>query len=206
MFNNVVLAAGVNGANNNFGELAASSFAGYVYNDVNNDGVRGAGEAGIAGAKVTLTGTNDLGAGVSVTTTTAADGSYSFAGLRPGTYTITETSPAGYTDGKDTQGTPGTGTTGNDVFSSIALAGGVSGQNNDFGELLLKGSISIVTKTNGTDNDTGTGPERCGWFRLVTWTYIVTNTGNLALTAVVVSDDKAGAGAARRRHWQSARA
>ena len=41
-------------------------------------------------------------------------------GPAAGTYTITETQPAGYTDGKDTIGTPG-GTVGNDAFSNIVL-------------------------------------------------------------------------------------
>ena len=36
--------------------------------------------------------------------TTDASGFYSFAGLRPGNYTITETSPSGWIDGKDTIG------------------------------------------------------------------------------------------------------
>ena len=67
---------------------------------------------------------------MSTTTTTAADGSYSFGTLRPGTYTITETQPAGFLDGKDTIGTPG-GTTGNDVFSNIVLNEGVNGTNNN---------------------------------------------------------------------------
>src|SRR5260221_2122291 len=41
-----------------------------------------------------------------------------FTNLRPGTYTLTETQPAGFLDGKDMIGTPG-GTTANDVFSAI---------------------------------------------------------------------------------------
>jgi len=72
-----------------------SSISGFVYEDSGNDGVKGAGEAGIAGVTVKLTGTDDLGNPVSLTTTTAADGSYSFATLRPGTYTVVETQPAG---------------------------------------------------------------------------------------------------------------
>jgi uncharacterized repeat protein (TIGR01451 family) len=51
--------------------------------------------------------------------------------------------------------------------------------------------ISIVKKTNGTDNDTGTGPT-INVGSPVTWTYIVTNTGNVPLSNVAVVDDKAG--------------
>ena len=83
-------------------------------------------EAGIAGVTVTLSGSNDLGNIAPVTVQTSAAGVYSFLNLRPGTYAITETSPAGYFDGKDTVGTQG-GAVGNDAFNSIAISGGVSG-------------------------------------------------------------------------------
>src|SRR4029078_4764117 len=49
-------------------------------------------------------------------------------------------------------------------------------------------AINIVKLTNGTDNDTPTGPVvQVG--STVTWTYIVTNPGNLPLHDVVVPDD-----------------
>src|SRR5205085_1541427 len=83
-----------------------------------------------------------LGA-VSLTATTTAGGAYSFANLRPGTYVLTETQPAGYLDGKDTIGTPG-GTAGNDVFSNIVLATNVNGANNNFGELLPSSLAGFV--------------------------------------------------------------
>ena len=50
----------MNGTENNFGELKPASLTGFVFNDANNDGSR-AGDTGIPGATVTLTGTNDLG-------------------------------------------------------------------------------------------------------------------------------------------------
>src|SRR5205823_2145350 len=116
-FSAIALGAGVNGVNNNFGELLAASLAGNVYYDANNDGTFQGTESGIGSATVTLTGTDDLGGAVSLSTTTSGSGAYSFGGLRPGTYTLTETQPAGYLDGKDTLGTPG-GTTTNDKFSA----------------------------------------------------------------------------------------
>jgi hypothetical protein len=45
------------------------------------------------GVQVTLTGTNNMGQLVTRTTLTDATGAYSFAGLQPGTYTITEQPP-----------------------------------------------------------------------------------------------------------------
>ncbi len=135
-FTAIHLDAGVNGADNNFGELLPASLAGYVYVDINKNGVmNGPTEAGIAGVGITLTGTDDLGAGVSLAAATGADGAYAFMNLRPGTYTIAEAQPAAYADGQDQQGAPGTGTAGNDVFSNIVLRSGVNGTDNDFGEL-----------------------------------------------------------------------
>jgi hypothetical protein len=110
-----------------------SCLSGYVYVDCNSNGIKDNGERGIACVTIKLTGTNDLGQAVSLTTKTDASGKYVFANLRPGTYTLTEVQPKGFADGKDTIGTPG-GTTGNDVFSNINLLAGVKGVNNNFGE------------------------------------------------------------------------
>ena len=145
----ILLGAGVASVNNNFGELQPSSLSGFVYVDAGNDGVKGAGEAGIGGVTVTLTGTNDLGA-VSLTALTAADGSYSFANLRPGTYSVVETQPAGYLDGKDTAGSTG-GTVTNDAISTIALGAGVASVNNNFGELQPSSLSGFVYVDAGND-------------------------------------------------------
>jgi uncharacterized repeat protein (TIGR01451 family) len=53
-------------------------------------------------------------------------------------------------------------------------------------------SIDIEKATNGHDADTGPGPElEVG--QTVTWTYVVTNTGEAKLTNVTVTDDQEGA-------------
>ncbi len=129
-----LLAPGTDGVNNNFGELPPSSLAGFVYLDVGDDGVRGAGEPGIGGVTITLEGTDDLGNPVLETTATSADGSYAFTNLRPGTYEIRETQPFPYFDGKDTIGTPG-GSSANDRFFGVVLGAGINGVENNFGEL-----------------------------------------------------------------------
>jgi hypothetical protein len=49
----------------------------------------GADHKGVGGLTVVLTGVNDAGQTITLTTTTAADGSYTFAGLLPGTYNVT---------------------------------------------------------------------------------------------------------------------
>jgi hypothetical protein len=51
--------------------------------------------------------------------------------------------------------------------------------------------IDVEKLTNGEDADTPTGPVvEVG--STVTWTYVVTNTGNVALTGVTITDDKLG--------------
>lgn len=145
VFSAISLPAGGQGVKYDFGEILPSTLSGYVYQDTSaagrNDGIKQADELPIPGTIVTLTGSDDLG---SVFRQTMADatGLYSFTGLRPGTYTLTETQPSGFTDGKDTIGVQG-GTTGNDVFSGIVLPPNTNGYNNNFGE--LKGGIKVVT-------------------------------------------------------------
>ncbi len=164
MFLSIKLDAGVNGVENNFGEILASSIAGFVYHDANDDGLFQNTENPIPGTRVTLTGTDDLGNAVNLFTDTLADGSYYFGNLRPGDYKLTETQPAAYLDGKDTIGTPG-GTTTNDMFSNIVLPAGFDGVQNNFGEVLPpppKGSIGgkkflDVTGNGLTSDDTGFG-------------------------------------------------
>jgi hypothetical protein len=139
----IVLDAGVDGRENNFGELVPSSLCGFVYLDTNSNGLNDAGESGIGGVNVTVTGSDDTGVVLTLPVTTGADGAYCAANLRPGTYAIIEAQPSGYLDGLDRQGTPGTGVVANDAFTGIALNPGVDGRDNNFGErLAATGSIS----------------------------------------------------------------
>ncbi|MHC4176609.1 MAG: Ig-like domain-containing protein, partial [Planctomycetota bacterium] len=112
-----------------------SSLSGNVYIDTNGDGLYGSGERGIGGVEVTLTGVDMFGAPVSLATTTPGDGSYSFADLVPGDYTIHSGQPAFMLDGVDRIGTQGGNDSVNDQLSvSIHGIGGVVGQRNYFGE------------------------------------------------------------------------
>ena len=105
----IPLAAGIDATANNFGELLSVGLSGAVFADLANDGVQQLpNDLGLAGVTLDLTGTDDLGAAVSATTSTAADGTYSFTGLRPGVYTVTEpTQPAGTVNGITTAGSTG---------------------------------------------------------------------------------------------------
>ena len=75
-----------------FGLVAPASIGDHVWDDVNANGSDD-GEPGIANVTVILTDAN----GVEVArTTTDANGNYRFAGLIPGTYTVSIEAPSGY--------------------------------------------------------------------------------------------------------------
>jgi hypothetical protein len=114
--------------------IAPSSLSGMVFEDFNNDRQVDFGERAIAGVTITLTGTDDLGSAVGpLPQLTDADGSYRFDNLRPGSYYLTETQPAGYIQGIDSVGTAGGSLVGTDQFF-IQLAAAVDGINYNYGE------------------------------------------------------------------------
>jgi uncharacterized delta-60 repeat protein len=113
--------------------LAPSSLSGVVWEDFNDDGQVDFGEQGISGVTITLTGKDFLGNAVSLSQETDSDGAYVFLNLMPGTYTLTETQPAGYLQGIDSVGTAGGSLVATDQFS-VPLGQGVNGLNYNFGE------------------------------------------------------------------------
>ncbi|MDR3636948.1 MAG: Ig-like domain repeat protein [Isosphaeraceae bacterium] len=76
---------------------ATGSIQGTLWNDLNGDGARQTGEPALVGRTVFLDQNQDgvLDNG-EVSTTTGADGSYSFSGLVPGTYYVAEVLPSGW--------------------------------------------------------------------------------------------------------------
>jgi uncharacterized repeat protein (TIGR01451 family) len=140
------------GVNYNFASVQTSSLSGYVYNDINDNFQKDSGEAGIGSVKVTLTGKDDLGNAVNTSTTTSASGAFSFTNLRPGTYTLTETEPSGYSHTGNAIGTVNGAADGAldaalaEVIKSIVLPSGSSGVNYDFGEILA-GSCVVKGQT-----------------------------------------------------------
>lgn len=136
----IVLANGVASTQNNFGELPPASIGGQVFADNDDDGQPGSGEQGLSGVTIVLSGTDDLGNPVTLTTTTAADGSYSFGNLRPGTYTLTEpTQPAGTVNGRTAAGPLGGNASGPGVapstIAAIVLTPGAQAGGNLFAEV-----------------------------------------------------------------------
>ncbi|MCX7427684.1 MAG: carboxypeptidase regulatory-like domain-containing protein, partial [Planctomycetia bacterium] len=150
LIDGIVLAGGQAGENYNFGELLPGGLCGYVYVDVNNNGLRETGEEGIPGVELILLDADGNPTGD--TAWTDAEGHYCFPGLHPGVYGITEVQPDGYQDGLDTPGILG-GVAHNpgDRIDLIPLGSGQAGKEYNFGERLLVGISGYVYADN--DND-----------------------------------------------------
>jgi len=110
------LTAGQTEANLLFGNRAAVGLVtGTKFNDVNGNGVRDAGEPGLAGVTIRLTDS----AGVVRTATTDASGAFSFSDVGAGSYVVSEVVPAGFV--QTAPAAPGT------IPITIAAGGSSSG-------------------------------------------------------------------------------
>ena len=76
-----------------FGNYQLVTYSGTVYNDLNGSGVIAPGDPGLPGWTVELL---DSQGNILATTTSAFDGSYAFANLTYGVYTIEEVTPSGW--------------------------------------------------------------------------------------------------------------
>lgn len=141
---NIVLTAGENSINNDFGEVLGNisgiSLSGHVYWDKNNNCIFEPTDAPIAGAVLHLIRTDLPNGPVEVAQTTTNDrGEYFFSIDVAGTYMVIEEQPAGYLDGCDSVGTVNGVLNGsapqNDTLVNIVLVDGDAGVNYDFGEI-----------------------------------------------------------------------
>lgn len=155
---------------NNFAEVVHSSISGKVFLDQNNNGIVNGPDTGISGDTINLTGTDANGA-VSASTVTAADGSYSFSNLLPGTYTLTQpTQPpstangittAGAVDNGGTAGTATIPTVVPSVISGIILPPNTTSTENNFAEIpktrTISGTVFLDYNNNGVLNGSDYG-------------------------------------------------
>jgi protocatechuate 3,4-dioxygenase beta subunit len=174
---------------------ALSRLGDFVWNDLNADGIQNVGEPGIAGVKVTLYACNSTTPLASMMTN--ASGYYLFQNLMAGSYYVNFERPAAYPssspqdqggdDALDSDADPVTGNT-----ACVTLGIDETNLTVDAGFYFpARPTIDVEKATNGDDADFPTGP----YITIggtVTWTYVVTNTGNVPLTDVVVSDNKEG--------------
>lgn len=140
----ITLGVTTHSVDNNFAELPSGSISGRVYNDSNDNGVIEPEEVGYANVDVVLTGVDDMGAAVNLTLKTDKNGAYSFDGLRPGTYEVTEpTQPPATLNGFTTPGSIGGQRVGTATdkatvpskISAIKLTIGAKSIDNNFGEI-----------------------------------------------------------------------
>ena len=116
------------------GIFEPASLGNFVWHDADGDGIQDAGESGVGGVTVTI---YDAQGNEVAHTTTAGDGSYSFTGLKPGSYTVAYTDlPADYVFSPQNAGVddavdsnPGA----NGITSSITLAPGANDTTIDAG-------------------------------------------------------------------------
>jgi hypothetical protein len=112
--------SGTNQTGFQFGNFKTYSIAGMAYIDLNGDAVRNGGDHGAAGFVIQIRN----GTTVVASTTTAADGTYSFAAVGPGNFTLVEAPRAGFSitqgaTGYAIAGLSGTDLTGED-FGNVS--------------------------------------------------------------------------------------
>ena len=119
-----------------------SQISGTVFNDLNNDGIQDAGEAGIEGVEIRLTGQDVNGNQVELTTFTDANGNYSFDGLVAGTYSVFQIQPDGFDDG--IENSDAADSVEDNRLNDITLGFNQSFANNTFGEVQqnISGSVN----------------------------------------------------------------
>ena len=172
-----------------------SGLSGFVWTDDNGDGVRDPSESGLNGITVTLldvAGDPFLdSSGDPVTAVTApgsgSDGFYEFDALAPGSYRVEFVLPATHIfspSNADAAGINGAAnsdadeTTGRTV--AVSLSGGDYNANIDAGLTLANPEITLTKTVTPTEYDTDG--------QVLTYAFIVENTGNIPLTNVTVSD------------------
>lgn len=157
---------------------AAASLGDLVWEDRNADGRQGSGEPPIAQVTVTLTGAD----GSTATTTTDANGLYTFTNLLPGlTYTVTFTPPTGFTSTTANSGTDD----GADSDGLIVVVPPLQpGQHNP----TFDSGFVRTAPTLRLNKQVMTAPTLILPGAVVTYTLRYTNVGNGPATGVVITE------------------
>ena len=194
----VSLGVGEDNGDQNFAYFHPSSIGNYVWDDSNGNGIQDPDESGHEGITVRLLDGNGnpvmdpIRPGVPYILPTGPNGEYLFENLVPGEYQVEFVLPSNNNftsansgdDAADSDANPTTGR------ASVVLGPSESDLTIDAG--LTGPGINIEKSTNGQDADDAPGVS-VGVGDAITWTYLVKNTGNVALTGISVTDDKLGA-------------
>jgi hypothetical protein len=117
-------------------ESCTGGLGDFVFEDQNNNGIQDAGEPGINGVSITLSGNDNQGNPVNLNTSSSGNGNYAFSDLQPGTYQLSFQIPTGFT-------------------AATANAGGNDQADSDIDQ---NGNISNITVVAGiTDNSLDAG-------------------------------------------------
>ncbi|MEL4896726.1 SdrD B-like domain-containing protein [Crocosphaera sp. Alani8] len=180
-----------------FYAIPMGSIGDTIFRDDNANGVQEVEEAGISGVEVRLT---DKGADgifgtaddvVIGTQTTDGNGKYLFEDLEAGNYQVEVLNENGALDGLKQTADPDAIL---DNGSMVELEPGENNLDQDFGYDEVTPGIDIEKFTNGVDADTPEEAVEIAAGDTVTWTYEVTNTGNVSFDAseITVTDDQEG--------------
>ncbi len=153
----IVLGSGQQSTGNNFAEQTSNrTITGKVFLDLNDNEAVDSGEKGIGGQTITLSGTDNNGNPVSDTAITDSAGNFTFTGLPPGNYSLTQsngqplgTLPGGTVAGS-AGGTPSDRTVANSVISGIDLTTEEFSLDNLFAEIPVPDLV--IAKTHEPEN------------------------------------------------------
>ncbi len=165
----------------------------FVWSDTNEDGIQDEGEPGIPNVQVTLLKFNRLVKqdDFVAKTVTGPDGEYEFL-VPSGNYVLKFFAPPRATFSgpfAERSGLKDSDVGADGRSSTISVEVDKPDLSIDAGIIEFRPSIDIQKSTNGVDADTGSGP-KLDVGSTVTFTYLVTNTGNVPLTDIVVTDNK----------------
>ena len=204
--------SGSNRTGVNFGNFQRFSISGVKFNDLNGGGTRDPLDPGLSGWTIYIdANSNSVFDAGETFTTTAADGSYSFANLGPGTYRIREVNQNGWiqtsTNPGNIVGSSGTNVTNTNFgnFQQVSVSGikfnDVNGDGDPTGDsglsgwtiyddannngILDSGELSTVTGVNGTWSFTGLGARtlRIREVQQAGWVQTTANPGLITTTS-----------------------